>query len=180
MCPWVGPHVSFFGRQLWGAAQPCGVSLTIRGIAPVSLQYDRLTPVACVAWLATSSLTVYRLACHRLLPWLRVTFAMVPDAAWPGSDQQPWGTAPAAGPVGRQGRPSVSDPWGVVCCYLSLGCPWCACVCGVHGPLALVHRCTCPVLCVRGVSCMRCPWLLGDCSPVHVPCVLCMWCLWLR
>ena len=50
-------------------------------------------------------------------------FAMVPDAAGPGSDQWPWGTAPAAGPVGRLGRPSASDPWGVVCCYLSCSCP---------------------------------------------------------
>ena len=31
------------------------------------------------AWQVTPSWTVYRLACHRLLPWLRVTFAMVPD-----------------------------------------------------------------------------------------------------
>ena len=30
------------------------------------------------AWQVTPSWTVYRLACHRLLPWLRVTFAMVP------------------------------------------------------------------------------------------------------
>ena len=29
-----------------GAAQPCGVSLTTRGIAPASLRYDRLTLVA--------------------------------------------------------------------------------------------------------------------------------------
>ena len=32
------------------------------------------------AWQVTPSWTVYRLACHRLLPWLRVTFAMVPEA----------------------------------------------------------------------------------------------------
>ena len=38
------------------------------------------------AWKATPSWSVYRLVCHRLLPWLRVTFAIVPDAAWPGSD----------------------------------------------------------------------------------------------
>ena len=65
------------------------------------------------AWQVTPSWTVYRLACHRLLPWLRVTFAMVPDAAWPGSDQWPWSTAPATGPVGRLGRPSASVPWGI-------------------------------------------------------------------
>ena len=71
---------------------PCGLSC---GAAPLC----RRPP----SW------TVYQLACHRLLPWLRVTFAMVPDAAWPGSDQWSWSTAPATGPVGRLGRPSVSD-----------------------------------------------------------------------
>ena len=76
------------------------------------------------AWQVTPSWTVYRLACHRLLPWLRVTFAMVPDAAWPGSDQWPWSTAPATGPVGRLGRPSASDPWGIGS-FLSLGSPTC-------------------------------------------------------
>ena len=129
------------------------------------------------AWQATPSWTVYRLACHRLLPWLRVTFAMVPDAAWPGSDQQPWCTAAATGPVGRLGRPSVSDPWGVGS-FLSPGRPTCVrcpgppgscspvcplgvlfCVCGVLGLLAPVHRCA------RSVCCVACAvswasWLL--------------------
>ena len=118
------------------------------------------------AWQATPSWTVYRLACHRLHPWLRVTFAMVPDAAWPGSDQQPWSTAPATGPVGRLGRPSVSDPWGVGS-FLSPGRPTCVrrlgppgscspvcllgvlcCVCGVLGLPAPVHRCARSVCCV--------------------------------
>ena len=120
------------------------------------------------AWQATPSWTVYRLACHRLHPWLRVTFAMVPDAAWPGSDQQPWSTAPATGPVGRLGRPSVSDPWGVGS-FLSPGRPTCVrrpgppgscspvcllgvlcCVCGVLGLPAPVHRCA------RWVCCVAC------------------------
>ena len=95
------------------------------------------------AWQVTPSWTVYRLACHRLLPWLRVTFAMVPDAAWPGSDQWPWSTAPATGPVGRLGRPSASDPWGI-CFFLSLGLP----------------------------TCVRCPGPLGSCSPVCVLCAV--------
>ena len=118
------------------------------------------------AWQATPSWTVYRLACHRLHPWLRVTFAMVPDAAWPGSDQQPWSTAPATGPVGRLGRPSVSDPWGVGS-FLSPNRPTCVrrpgppgscspvcllgvlcCVCGVLGLPAPVHRCARSVWCV--------------------------------
>ena len=171
-----------------GAVQPCGVSLTTRGIAPASLRYDRLTLVVELrgrsAWQATPSWTVYRLACHRLLPWLRVTFAMVPDAAWPGSDQWRWSTAPATGPVGRLGRPSVSDPWGVGS-FLSLGRPTCVqcpgplgscspvcprgmllCVCGVLGHLAPVHRC------VRSAGCVVCAlswatWLLFTGAPAR-------------
>ena len=104
---------------------------------------------------------------------------MVSDAPSPGSDKRLWGTAHAAGPAGRLGRPSVSDPWGVVCCHLSLGRPGCACVCGVHGPLALVQRCACTVWCVLGVPCVRCPWPLCACSLVCVLSVLCVWCLWL-
>ena len=72
---------------------------------------------------------------------------MVPDAAWPGSDQQPWSTAPATGPVGRLGRPSVSDPWGVGS-FLSLGRP----------------------------TCVRCPGPPGSCSPVCPLGVLCWVC----
>ena len=136
------------------------------------------------AWQVTPSWTVYRLACHRLLPWLRVTFAMVLDAAWPGSDQWLWSTAPATGPVGRLGRPSASDPWGIGS-FLSLGCPTCvqrpgplgSCspvcprgllwrVCGVLGQLAPVHRCA------RSVCCVACAvsWAPDSCLPV---CVLC-------
>ena len=144
------------------------------------------------AWQATPSWTVYRLACHRLLAWLQVTFAMVPDAAWPGSDQWLWSTAPATGPVGRLGRPSVSDPWGVGS-FLSLGRPTCVqcpgplgscspvcprgmllCVCGVLGHLAPVHRCA------RSVCCFACAvswatWLLFTCVSARwvVSCVRC-------
>ena len=129
------------------------------------------------AWQATPSWTAYRLACHRLLPWLWVKFAMVPDVVWPGSDQWPWSTAPATGPVGRLGRPSASYQWGVGS-SLSLGRPTCVqcpgplgscspvrplgvlpCVCGVLGHLAPVHRCA------RSVCCVACAvswatWLL--------------------
>ena len=136
------------------------------------------------AWQVTPSWTVYRLACHRLLPWLWVTFALVPDAAWPGSDQWPWSTAPATGPVGRLGRPSASDP-GV----LVLSCPSAALrVCSVLGRWAPVHRCARAVCCgasavfwaswllFTGVLArcvvlhVWCPGPLGSCSPV---CVLC-------
>ena len=128
------------------------------------------------AWQATPSWTVYRLACHRLLPWLRVTFAMVPDAAWPGSDQWPWSTAPATGPVGRLGCPSASDPWGVGS-FLSLGRPTC-----VQCPVPLG---SCSPVCPRGLLCCV-GGVLGHLAPVHrcarsVCCVACAvsWATWL-
>ena len=170
MCPCVGPHAPSFGRQLWGLPSrveylsPQGVLLPLVYGTTASPLWLELRGHS--AWQATPSWTVYRLACHRLLPWLRVTFAMVPDAAWPDSDQRPWSTAPATGPVGRLGRPSASDPWGVGS-FLSLGRPTCVqcpgplgscspvcpggllcCVCGVLGHLAPVHRCARSVCCV--------------------------------
>ena len=191
----MSPHVSM-GRAtcplLWaaalGAAQPCGVSLP-QGVLLPLVYGTTASPLwlelrGHSAWQATPSWTVYRLACHRLLPWLRVTFAMVPDAAWPGSDQRPWSTAPAPGPLGRLGRPSTSNPWGVGSC-LSLGRPTCArcpghlgscspvcsrgllcCVCGVLGHLAPVHRCA------RWVCCVACAvswaiWLLFTSAPAR-------------
>ena len=170
MCPWVGPHAPSFGRQLWGLPSPVEY-LSPQGVLLPLVYGTTASPLwlelrGHSAWQATPSWTVYRLACHRLLPWLRVTFAMVPDAAWSGSDQWPWNTGPATGPVGRLGRPSVSDPWGVGS-FLSLGRPTCVrfpeplgsclpvcqrgllcCVCGVLGHLAPVHRCARSVCCV--------------------------------
>ena len=155
MCPWVGSHAPSFGRHLWGLPSrmeylsPQGVLLPrVYGTIASPL---RLELRALSAWQATRSWTVYRFAFHRLLPWLQVTFAMVPDAAWPGSDQRPWGTAPVAGPVGRLGRISALHPWGVACSFPSLGRPTCARVCGVHGPLALVQQCARIVCSVRSV-----------------------------
>ena len=204
MCPWVGPHAPSFGRQLWGLPSrveylsPQGILLPLvygTTASPLWLELRGLS-----AWQATPSWTVYRLACQRLLPWLRVTFAMVPDAAWPGSDQRPWGTAPAAGPVGRLGRPSAPDPWGVGS-FLSLGRPTCARGCGVLGHLAPVHRCArsvrrfaCAVswatwLLFTGVPArcvalhVRCPGPLGSCSPVcpfgALPVCAVSWATWL-
>ena len=187
MCPWVGPHAPSFGRQLWGLPSrleylsPQGVLLPLvygTTASPLWLELRGLS-----AWQVTPSWSVYRLACQRLLPWLRVTFAMVPDAAWPGSDQWPLGTAPANGPVGRLGRPSASDPWGVGS-FLSLGRPTFARVCGVLGHLAPVHLCAVLVRCfacavssatwllftglpARCVALrVRCPGPLGSSSPV--------------
>ena len=196
MCPRVGSHAPPLLAQLCGLPDrmdylsPQGVLLLrVYGTiaSPLWLELRGLS-----AWQATHSWTLYRLACHRFLPGLRVTFAMVRDAALPGSDQRPWGTAPAAGPVGRLGRPSVADPWGAVCCFQSLGRPTCARVCGVPGPLALVHWCArmvcsvcsvCGVLgllarvhqCASSVRCVasavsRATWLLF--TGVHISCVV--------
>ena len=139
------------------------------------------------AWQVTPSWTVYRLACHRLLPWLRVTFAMVPDAAWPGSDQWPWSTAPATGPVGGLGCPSASDPWGMGS-FLSLApyvcaVPWAAGLLftGVPARFAVVRlRCpgpagSCSPVCSLGVLCCMCG-VLGHRAPVH-RCACCVRCV---
>ena len=117
MCPWVGPPAPSFGRQLWGLPSrveylsPQGVLLPLVYGTTASRLWLEFCGLS--AWQATPFWALYQLACHRLLPWLRVTFAMVPDAAWLGSDQWTWGTAPAAGPVGRLARPSAPGPWGV-------------------------------------------------------------------
>ena len=108
MRPRGGPVAPSFERQLRGLPthvgylSPQGVLLLLLYGTTASLLWLGLRGIS--AWQATPSWTVYRLACDGLLPWLRVTFAMVPDAAWP------WGTAPAAGLVGRMGRPSAPDP----------------------------------------------------------------------
>ena len=176
MCPWVGPHAPSFGRQLWGLPS------RVEYLSPEGILLPRVYGTAAsplwlelrghAAWHATPSWTVYRLACHRLLPWPRVTFAMVRDATWPGSDEGPWGTAPGAGPVGRLGRPGALDPWGVVSCCPSLGRARHARVCGVLGHLAPVRRCARSSCCfARAVS-------FGHLAPVHrcarfVCCVAC-------
>ena len=196
MLPWVGPHAPSFGRQLWGLPSrmeylsPQGVLLSPVYSTTASPFWLELRGLC--AWQATPSWTVYPPDCQRLLPWLRVTFAIVPDAAWPGSGQRLWGNAPAAGPVGRLGRPSAPDPWGVGS-FLSLGRRTCARVCGILGHLAPVHRCVrlvrcfacavswaiwllftgVPARCV--VLLVRCPGPLGSCSPLcPLGAVLCL------
>ena len=178
MCPRVGPHAPSFGRLVWGLPSCVGY------LSPQEILLPRVYGTTAsplwlklrgpAAWQATPSWTVYRLTCHRLLPWLWLTFALVADAAWPGSDQQPWSTAPAAAPAGRLGRPSAPEPWAVVCCCPSLGCPRCARVCGVLGHSAPVHRCARSVCCfARAVS-----WATGlpftdvpvQCTALHVRC----------
>ena len=156
MCPWVGSHAPSCGRQLWGLPSrmeylsPHGVLLPrVYGTTASPLWLELRGPVA---WQATASWTVCRHACHQLVTWLRAMFAMVPNAAWPGSNQRPWSTAPATGPMGRLGRPSASDPGGVDGCVIPLCCPRCMCVCGVLALVAPVRRCACCVLCACAVG----------------------------
>ena len=180
MCPLVGPHAPSFERQLWGLPSRV-VYLSPQGVLLPLVYGTTASPLwlelrGHSAWQATPSWTVYRLACHRLLPWLRVTFAMVPHAAWPGSDQWPWSTAPATGLVGRLGCPSASHPWGVGS-FLSLSRPTCV---RCPGPLG-----SCSPVCLRGLWCCVCG-VLGHLAPVHrcarwVCCVACAvsWTTWL-
>ena len=176
------PTSPSFGRQLW--VQPSRVEyLSPQGVL-LPLVYGTTAPPLWLelrglsAWQATPSWTVYQLACHRLISWLRVTFAIVPDSACPGWDQRPWGTAPAAGPLGPLGHPSASDPWGVGS-FLSLGRPLCARVCGVLGHLAAHHRCACSVRCVACVVSWA-TWLLFTGVPARyvVLCVRLGWATW--
>ena len=82
MCPWVGPHAPSFGRQLWGLPSRVEYLSPQGGLLP--LVYGTTASPLWLelrgrsAWQATPSRTVYRLACHRLPPWLRVTFAIGP------------------------------------------------------------------------------------------------------
>ena len=172
MCPWVGPHAPSFGGQLWGPPSRVGY-LSPQGVLLLLVYGTTASPLwlelrGHSAWQATPSWTVYRLACHRLLPWLRVTFAMVPDAAWPGSDQWPWSTAPATAPSVGWVAP-VRPTHGM----LVLSCPSAALrVCSVLGCLAPVHRCVRAFAVLR----LRCPGPLGSCSPVCSLGVLCCVC----
>ena len=91
MCPWVLLHVPSCGLQLGGFPSrveylsPQGLLLQrVYGTIASALWLELRGPAA---WQVTPSGAVCRHTCHQLLPRLRVTFAMVPDAAWPGLDQ---------------------------------------------------------------------------------------------
>ena len=137
MCPWPGSPGPCCGRQLWGLPSLMEY-LSSQGVLLPRFYGTTASPLRLelrgpAAWQATLSWAVCPHACHQLLPCLRVMFVMVPDAAWPGSNQWLWSTTPAIGLVGRLGRPSASDPGGVDNCVLSLCCPRCLCVCGPLG-----------------------------------------------
>ena len=86
MCPWVGSHAPSCGRQFWGLSSRMeylstqGVLLLrVYGTTASAPWLELRGPTA---WQETPpSWAVCRHACHRLLQWLRATFAMVPDAA---------------------------------------------------------------------------------------------------
>ena len=165
MCPWVGPHAPSFGRQLWGLPSrveylsPQGVLLPLVYGTTASALWLELRGLS--AWQATPSWTVYRLACQRLLPWLRVTFAVSPMQ--PGRDR--------------------TTGLGVPPLLLARWVGWVAPVRPTHGVLVLfcpsaalrVHVCAVswatwllftgvPARCV--VLLVQCPGPLDSCSPV--------------
>ena len=116
MCPWVGPHAPSIEQQIWGLPgrveylSPQGGLLPLVYGTTASPLWPELRGLC--AWQSTPSWTAYLLACHRLLRWLRVTFAMVSDAAWPGLDQSPWGTARCCWSDGSPGSPQCIRPMG--------------------------------------------------------------------
>ena len=167
MFPWVGSHAPCCGRQLWGLPS-CVEYLSPQGVLPRESTVRSPHPFgsSCGAPLLGRQPPPGRHACHQLLPCLRVMFAMVPDAAWPGSDQWPCSTAHATGLVGWLGSPTASAPGGVDRCVLSLCRPRCVCVCGVLAYLARVHWCARPLCFVRDVC--------GHVAPVH-RCARCVW-----
>ena len=194
MCPWVGPHAPSFGRQLWGVLSRVEY-LSSQGVLLPLVYGTTASPLwlelrGHSAWQATPSWTVYRLACHRLLPWIRVTFAMVPDAAWLARTS---GLGVPLLPLARWvGLVAPVCPTHGV---LVLSCPSAALrVCRVLGHLAPVHRCARVACCVASavswatwllftgvlarcvVFCVRCPGTLGSRSPVCPLGVLCCVC----
>ena len=178
MCPRVGPHAPSFGRQLWGL--PSSVEyLSPQGVL-LSLVYGTTAPPLWLelrghsAWQATPSWTVYRLACHWLLPWLRMTFAMLPDAVWLACavSRATWllfTGAPAPCVALRARCPGSLGSCSPVCLLCLLFC-----LCGVRGHLAPVHRCACAVCWV--VSALSwATWLLMTGVPTRCV-VLRVWC----
>ena len=141
-----------------GAAQPYGVSLTTGGLAPASLRYDRLTPVAREAGPCS-------LAADLLLGSVPARLSSVASMAPGDVCHCPRcslaGLGPAAleycschWPSGPAGLPKCVRPWGRR--------PWC--------PVPLL-----PSVHVR----VQCPGPRGACSPVCALCAVRVCCWWL-
>ena len=158
MCPWVGSHAPSCGGQFWGLLRrmeypsPQGVLLPRVYSTTASLLWLELRGHA--AWQAALSWAVCRHACHHLLPWLRATVAMVPDAACPGLGPVALEYCSCHWPGGSAGSPQCVRSW-------------------VYRPLRPAPLL--PSLHVR----VRCPGELGACSPVRALCVVCVCCWWL-
>ena len=82
MCLWVGSHAPSCERQLWGL--PSRVEyLSLQGVLLPRVYGTIASPLwldlrGPAAGQAAPSWAVCWHACHQLLPWHRVTFAMVP------------------------------------------------------------------------------------------------------
>ena len=104
MCPWVGSHAPSVRRQLSGLPScmeylsPQGVLLPQVYGSIASALWLELRGLS--AWQATPSWTVYRLACHWLLPWLRVTDCHGPRCSLAGLGPAALGYSPCRWPGG--------------------------------------------------------------------------------
>ena len=176
----VSPHVSM-GRAtcppLWAAAlraaQPCGVSLTTRGIAPACLRYDRLTLVARVAGPLC-------LAGNPFLDCVPARLSQVASMAPGDVCHGPRCSLAGLGPVALEYR-SCHWPGGLAGspqCVRPVGCwflpvpspPYVSAVSWATWLLFIGVPAGCVVLHVR------CPKPLGSCSPVCPLGVLCCMC----
>ena len=160
----------FLWAAALGAAQPCGVSLTTRGIAPASLRYNCLTLVVCVARplcmagdplldcvparLSPVASMALGDVCHGprcSLAGLRPVALEYRSCHWPGGSA---GSPQCVRPMGYWFFPVPRPPY---VCAVSWPLGSCSpvwprgllcCVCGVLGHLAPVHRCASSVCCV--------------------------------
>ena len=161
-----------------GAAKPSGVSLTTGAIAPASLRYDRLNPVAGAAGprcLAGDPL----LGC--VPARLSSVIAMAasdgfhgPRCSLPGLEPVAFEYHSCNWPGGSAGSPQCVRTWG----------------CGSLRPVPLAFsvrarlRCPGPLGACSPVRApfvfhARCPSPLGACSPVRALCAVCVCCWWL-
>ena len=172
MCPWVGSHAPPFERQLWGLPSrveypsPQAVLLPLVYGTTASLWFELR---GHSAWQATPSWTGYRLACQLFFPWLWVTFVMVPDGAWPGSDHVALQYRSCPWPGGSAGSPRCVQPMG--CWFFPVPRP--PYVCAVSRASWLLFT---RVLARFVVLCLRCPGPVGPCSPVRPLGVVCCVC----
>ena len=173
MCPWVGPHVPSFGRQLWGLPSrveylsPQGVLLPLVYGTTASPLWLELRGHS--AWQATSSWTVYRLA-------LSAVASMAPGDVCHGPRCSLAGLGPVAleyrschWPGGSAGSPQCVRPMG--CWFFPVPRP--PYVCAVSWAAWLLFTGV-PARFV--VLRLRCPGPLGSCSPVCSLGVLCCVC----